>query len=81
VNEENDEAPLPEYIWGVDKIIPTLNLDASDIIDQAVEGQEDLCPADFNGFAEFNEAVKRFVGLNKDFRSWYASGKVAVLLK
>jgi hypothetical protein len=79
---EDEGEELPDYIWGVDQIEPTLNLDATDVVDWATDGKgEDLCAADFKGFAEFEKAVEKFVELNKDHKSWYASGKVAVLLK
>jgi len=79
---EDEGEELPDYIWGVDQIESTLNLDATDIVDWATDGKgEDLCAADFKGFAEFKKAVDKFVELNNDHKSWYASGKVAVLLK
>jgi hypothetical protein len=79
---EDEGNELPDYIWGVDQIESTLSLDATDIVDNATEGKgEDLCAADFIGFAEFEKEVEKFVELNKDHKSWYASGKVAVLLK
>lgn len=78
---EDDGLECPDYIWGVDEITSTLQLDATDIVDGAIEGQEDLGAADFEGFTEFDRAVREFVEKNKNRKSWYATGKVVVLLK
>lgn len=76
--ESEDE--YPDYVWGVDEITPSLVLDATEIVNQAIENREDLKINHLKGFAEFEKAVDTFAKLNDSHKTWRATGKVVVLL-
>jgi len=79
---QTEEEEIPDFVWGCDDARPLLYLDTQNILENATqEAYEDFDMGDLEGVAAFEAACKEFVAKNAHLKSWWSTGKIAVLLK